>query len=115
MPYNDVSINKGNAMLQLIDTYSIPSYALSYLVNGDASGIEDSDQDEIDNWLNTELAEYESIVYDMADDAEPSFTSQPAFGLPVDCIECKVHGHPASVGDSDGREYSNRQDIDTYC
>ncbi len=32
--------------------YTLPTYWASYLVNGDASGLEDSEQAEIDRWLS---------------------------------------------------------------
>ncbi len=31
--------------------YVLPSYWASYLINGDASGLEDGEQDEIDRWV----------------------------------------------------------------
>jgi len=38
--------------------YTIGGWALSYLVNGDASGLEDEDQTQIDNWLDTATASF---------------------------------------------------------
>lgn len=34
-----------------IQTYTLPSYWASYLINGDASGLENGEEDEIDEWL----------------------------------------------------------------
>ena len=36
-----------------VRTYSVGAWALSYLVNGDASGMEDGEQEQIDEWLQS--------------------------------------------------------------
>jgi len=33
------------------ETYTLPAYWASYLINGDASGLEDGEQAAIDSWL----------------------------------------------------------------
>jgi hypothetical protein len=33
--------------------YSVGAWALPYLVNGDASGLEDGEQEQIDEWVST--------------------------------------------------------------
>ena len=38
-------------MKMQIETYTLPVYWASYLINGDASGLEDGEQAEIDAWL----------------------------------------------------------------
>jgi len=38
--------------------YTIGGWALSYLVNGDASGLEDGEQTDIDSWLDTATASF---------------------------------------------------------
>ena len=35
-------------------SYTLPIYWASYLINGDASGLEDDEQAEIDAWLESE-------------------------------------------------------------
>ena len=77
---------------ELIDSYDIPSYAMSYLIDGDASGLEDSDQDEIDNWLSTQFEEHESLSFTPHGEIS-EFNSWPAFGPAADCTRCTVHGH----------------------
>jgi hypothetical protein len=70
----------------------VPTYALSYLVNGDASGLEAAEQSAADTWLAecTEnlLAAHPGATVELVtrDGAEGSFTSSPAFGLACDCI-----------------------------
>lgn len=71
-----------------------PDYALSYLVNGDASGIEDDDVANCDEWLKS-LADkmardYPGLDTDLVfdDNAEPSFRRYPAFGLACNCVPC---------------------------
>lgn len=34
-----------------IEEYTLPAYWASYLINGDASGLEDGEQERIDAWL----------------------------------------------------------------
>ena len=71
---------------------AVPTYALSYLVNGDSSGIEESDVSNIDAWLAecTEnlLAAHPGATVELVtrDGAGGSFTHYPAFGLACDCI-----------------------------
>lgn len=36
-----------------VQTYSVGAWALSYLVNGDASGLEDGEQEQVDEWLQS--------------------------------------------------------------
>ena len=61
----------------------VPSWALPYLVNGDASGLEESEIKMIDAWR--ELSHYEIIS--PRDEAE-YFSSVPAFGLACDVLDC---------------------------
>jgi hypothetical protein len=71
---------------------AVPTYALSYLVDGDASGIEQEDVSNIETWMaecrENLLASHPGATVDLIirDGAESSFTSFPAFGLACDCI-----------------------------
>ena len=71
-----------------------PDYVLSYIVNGDASGIEDEDKENCDAWLAglaKEMArDYPGLSTDLVfdDEAEPSFRPYPAFGLACNCVPC---------------------------
>lgn len=84
----------------------IPTCALSYLYDGDASGIEPADVATIDVWLaecrENLLAAHPGATIDIVtrDNAEGSFTSSPAFGLACDCVPGAVialvpNDHPA--------------------
>ena len=78
------------------DTYKedLPGYSLSYLVNGDASGIDDDDIKNIDEFMEYyyNLADELNghVVIDVISD-EGSFTSDPAFGLACDCYESNIN------------------------
>jgi hypothetical protein len=52
---------KGNEMAQIIFEevkHTVGAWALPYLVNGDASGLEDSEQNQIDEWLEVATASW---------------------------------------------------------
>ena len=61
----------------------VPSWALPYLVNCDASGLDENEVQMIDAWLA--LSHYEIIS--PRDEAE-YFSSVPAFGLACDVLDC---------------------------
>jgi hypothetical protein len=71
---------------------AVPTYALSYIVNGDASGLGEGETETIDTWLaecrENLLASHPGATIDLVtrDGVEGSFTSSPAFGLACDCI-----------------------------
>ena len=71
---------------------SIPTHALSYLVMGDSSGIEDSEVQTIDTWLDAcrenLISANPGATVDLIlrDGCEGSFTHHPAFGLACDCV-----------------------------
>jgi len=62
----------------------VPDYALSYLVNGDDSGLEDRDQATIDTWYEQyqDLADMRggNVIISPGDE-HGEFTNRPAFGL----------------------------------
>ena len=61
----------------------VPVWALCYIINGDPSGLEDSDISLVDSWLAG--SEYE-IISPRAED--PYFSTVPAFGLASDVVDC---------------------------
>ncbi len=69
----------------------IPTYALPYLVNGDATGLTDEDIETIDKAVSRNGIE---IVVPIAEDVEagpqPYFSSSPMFGLPAEVEDCIV-------------------------
>jgi hypothetical protein len=71
----------------------IPSWALSYLVNGDSSGISVGDMNTVNRWLEhwTEYAERVSGILNINPVSEfEFFTRYPEFGLPCHCTECDI-------------------------
>ena len=86
----------------------VPVWAISYLVNGDASGLDYGEADMVDDWKSgiTEClrAMYPGCFVDflMDDNSEPSFCPHPAFGLAADCIPAVLavmadDEHPAAA------------------
>jgi len=71
----------------------IPSYALSYLINGDSSGLSQEDIVTIDKWYKSwqDVADRVngSIIIATTDERE-FFTARPEFGLACDCLECDI-------------------------
>lgn len=71
----------------------IPSWSLSYLVNGDNSGIDDKEQKQADDYMQQfydEAKKHNGHVIFSCGDGEGSFTHNPEFGLACDCIDCTV-------------------------
>jgi len=70
----------------------VPCWALSYLVNGDASGLGDSEIALVDTWWQQcadALPQGASLCFDYSGE-EPGFCHSPAFGLAADTIPCAV-------------------------
>jgi len=71
---------------------NVPTWALSYLVNNDASGITEEDKKQVDGWrdkcIDALRAETPGASFDFFySDQEGSFTHRPAFGLAADAID----------------------------
>lgn len=74
-------------------TVKMPSYALSYLVNGDSSALNEEDIAIIDRWYNKLQARadlFQCVVIIAPGDEEPYFTATPEFGLPCDVVDCTI-------------------------
>lgn len=71
----------------------IPTYALSYLVNGDDSGLEPEDKKIIDSFMEPWYEEAEdrggSVVISPSEE-EPHFTWNPAFGLACEVVRTTI-------------------------
>lgn len=84
---------------------NVPDYALSYIVNGEVGeDLSEEDIQNIDAWMDKmrdngfepdifdeveEInGEYYRADFDKSECIEPSFTTNPAFGLPCDCYPC---------------------------
>jgi len=85
----------------------VPTYALSYLVNGDASGMETSDIEACDAWFDSHTEKLKkqypgaSIQFLYDDNDECAFTHNPAFGLACATVTCV---HAVWVNNDDPRE-----------
>lgn len=55
-------------------TYKLPSYWASYLINGDASGLEDNEQEQIDAWTERQRKSANTSLFSCADCSEPYFS-----------------------------------------
>ena len=71
-------------------TEKIPTWALCYLIYGDASNLTDEDIAIADKWC--EANKVSSVCAPDTQEGEciPYFTHYPAFGLPTDVIDCHV-------------------------
>ncbi len=82
--------------MQTISEYNklaVPDYALPYLVNADNSGINDSETQTIDAWMQRFYDEAKQVgghVIFSAGDGEGSFTHRPEFGLACNCVDCTI-------------------------
>ena len=87
-------------MAKTLAEYSedVPSYALSYIINGDASGIEDEDQENAAAWMEWFTSKAKelggSVVYSPTEDTY-CFCSCPAFGLACETtkVDVLIIGH----------------------
>ena len=79
--------NDENRVSIQISSDNVPDYALSPLVNGDYSGIEDAEDEKNIRNYEDHLIEFPDCVF-VPRDEEPSFTNNPAFGLPCNCVKC---------------------------
>ena len=68
-----------------LTTEQIPDYALPALINGDYSGLEEEDIQNINEWL--ERSEIKEVL--PPEDSDPYFSNYPAFGLPTDVWDCQ--------------------------
>jgi len=65
----------------------IPDWSLSYLVNGDESGLEDEDKKLVDDWWKRNGI----ILVNPIDGTEEEFVAHPEFGGGSKCMVCYVH------------------------
>jgi hypothetical protein len=75
------------------DELHVPDWALSYLVNGDASGLSVREQAQVDVWFRKfvlEATEQGAHAVFCVGEGEAYFRHIPAFGLACDVIDCSV-------------------------
>ena len=80
--------------LEYIETVEMPDWALSYLVNGDSSSLEQTEIDSIDALVDEYATDYGmgSLVYNYDEDTL-GFSMRPWVGLAADCYTCSIYGH----------------------
>ena len=66
-------------------TFQIPTYAISYIKYGDASGLDDLDVELIDGFIDSNFPK--GFVVDWHGIDAPYFSSNPEFGLPMDVVD----------------------------
>jgi hypothetical protein len=74
----------------------LPDYSLSYLINADSSGIDESDIKIIDDYMQEyyDIADQcnGNVVIEIVDSeyAESYFSNSPEFGLPCNVMDCII-------------------------
>jgi hypothetical protein len=73
------------------ETYLIPTWSLSYLINGDGSGLEDSDIEMVDNWINQTMKRnnyksFTAVCPDDVDNEKGFYHSNDMHNLGDDCV-----------------------------
>ena len=74
----------------------IPTWALSYIVNNDYSGITEEDKEMVDRFMNKYQRKADmfhciaNVTFPDDIDAEKYFAPFPAFGLACDVVDCKI-------------------------
>ena len=75
-------------MINLKETCTVSSYYLSALINGDYEGLEQTEDDLIDNWLNN--FEYGSITIIVIEGSEQEFCKCEITGLMGSTIDVEI-------------------------
>lgn len=70
-------------------TFSVPDYAITYLMYGDTDNLTVEDLKNITDWLVMEQLE-EATIASISDDSY--FTHKPCFGLPCCCYDVEFIG-----------------------
>ena len=71
----------------------LPDYSACYLINDDSSGIDESDKQAIDNYMQYYYDKADSVggsvIIDCGEE-ESEFYWKPAFGLACNCFNAKI-------------------------
>lgn len=86
---------RGMRYEDLSETVNLPDYALPYLFNADPSGLSEEDITNIDIWYQSLDRDGFSKSIDVLglstpEGPEPYFSSNPAFGLPAQCVKACI-------------------------
>lgn len=69
---------------------AIPTWALSYLINDDRSGLTEEEVRMIDHWYNRNKVVTISTASEDEGECFPYFSRVPAFGSPTEVVDCSV-------------------------
>ena len=72
---------------------AIPTWALCYIINGDASGLTDEEIRMVDEAMRKNNIEIVSPRYNEDMCTEPYFSRYPFFGLPTEVEDCDIIYH----------------------
>ena len=93
----------------------LPDYSICYLINGDSSGLEQSEIYTIDNRMKRFYDIAESVngsltisVMDSDDNQESYFSSFPLFGLPCNVYDAKIIILVENEPTFPSKEYQNK-------
>lgn len=70
--------------------YTISEHLLSAIVNGDYSGLDNDEENELNRFLST-ANQYENATWDMPEHEDPHFAFCDVTGLRANCFDVKLH------------------------
>ena len=93
---------------------AIPSWALSYIINSDASGLDDDEISQVDRYMaqfETEAKSVGGYIIIVASQDEPYFSKWPEFGLACNVVDCTllIMDNKLDLIPSDGIEEERRK------
>lgn len=71
-------------------TEPIPTWALCYLINGDSTGLTESDIALIDTWYADNKVQTITTASEHEGNTHPYLSYFPAFGLATEVVDCVV-------------------------
>lgn len=71
-------------------TEPIPTWALCYLINGDRTGLNESELAMIDKWYADNKVQSITTAHENEGNTHPYFSHFPAFGLASEVVDCIV-------------------------
>lgn len=71
-------------------TEPIPAWALCYLINGDSTGLNESELAMIDKWYADNKVQTVTTVTEKEGNCCPYFSHFSAFGLATEVVDCVV-------------------------
>ena len=81
--------NSSTLTMRYAGTFQIPTYAISYIEHGDATGLDDLDIEVIDGFIRSNFPH--GFVVDWKDIESPYFSAYPEFGLPMTVVDADFY------------------------